>query len=90
MGCFRGSGWAVSENAPTGEEVGVKGRADPNAELLDAEGLVGHLVDPGSVYAFLAELVIGSSWRSCSWIFRMRPRASSNRACTRGVLRYAI
>jgi IS5 family transposase len=35
-------------------EVGVQGRADPNAELLDAAGLVGHLVDESSVYAFLA------------------------------------
>jgi hypothetical protein len=32
----------------------VQGRADPNAELLDAAGLVGHLVDESSVYAFLA------------------------------------
>jgi transposase len=35
-------------------EVVVQGRADPNAELLDAAGLVGHLVDESSVYAFLA------------------------------------
>lgn len=33
----------------------MQGRSDPNAELLDAQGLVGHLVDDGSVYAFLAE-----------------------------------
>jgi IS5 family transposase len=39
--------------APAGEGV-VQGRSDPNAELLDAQGLVGHLVDQGSVYAFLA------------------------------------
>lgn len=32
----------------------MQGRADPNAELLDAAGLVGHLVDAASVYAFLA------------------------------------
>ena len=32
----------------------MQGRADPNAELLDAAGLVGHLVDEASVYAFLA------------------------------------
>jgi IS5 family transposase len=35
-------------------EVVVQGRSDPNAELLDAAGLVGHLVDESSVYAFLA------------------------------------
>jgi hypothetical protein len=35
-------------------EVVVQGRADPNSELLDAVGLVGHLVDESSVYAFLA------------------------------------
>ena len=32
----------------------MQGRADPNAELLDAAGLVGHLVAPESVYALLA------------------------------------
>lgn len=32
----------------------MQGRSDPNVELLDAAGLVGHLVDDGSVYAFLA------------------------------------
>lgn len=32
----------------------MQGRSDPNAELLDSVGLVGHLVDEGSVYAFLA------------------------------------
>lgn len=32
----------------------MQGRSDPNAELLDAEGLVGHLVAADSVYAFLA------------------------------------
>jgi hypothetical protein len=35
-------------------EVGVQGRSDPHAELLDAAGLVGHLVEESSVYAFLA------------------------------------
>jgi IS5 family transposase len=33
----------------------MQGRSDPNAALLDSWGLVGHLVEPGSVYAFLAE-----------------------------------
>jgi hypothetical protein len=33
----------------------MQGRSDPNAELLDAQGLVAHLVDDDSVYAFLAE-----------------------------------
>lgn len=33
----------------------MQGRSDPNAELMDAGGLVGHLVDASSVYAFLAE-----------------------------------
>jgi IS5 family transposase len=33
----------------------MQGRGDPNAELLDAGSLVGHLVAEGSVYAFLAE-----------------------------------
>lgn len=33
----------------------MQGRSDPNAELLDARGLVGHLVDDDSVYAFLAQ-----------------------------------
>jgi IS5 family transposase len=35
--------------------VVVQGRSDPNAVLMDAGGLVGHLVDASSVYAFLAE-----------------------------------
>lgn len=52
---FRGSGGLGCENASTGEEVGVQGRSDPNAELLDAGGLVGHLVADASVYAFLAQ-----------------------------------
>jgi IS5 family transposase len=33
----------------------VQGRSDPNAELLDAAALCGHLVPAGSVHAFLAE-----------------------------------
>lgn len=33
----------------------MQGRSDPNIVLLDAAGLVGHLVPDGSVYAFLAQ-----------------------------------
>ncbi len=33
----------------------MQGSQDPNAQLLDAGALVGHLVPEGSVYAFLAE-----------------------------------
>jgi IS5 family transposase len=33
----------------------VQGTSDPNAELLDAAALCGHLVPAGSVHAFLAE-----------------------------------
>ncbi len=33
----------------------MQGRSDPNQELLDAAGLVGHLVPEAGVYAFLAE-----------------------------------
>lgn len=33
----------------------MQGSSDPNAELLDAGALAGHLVRAGSVYAFLAE-----------------------------------
>jgi IS5 family transposase len=33
----------------------VQGTSDPNAELLDAAALCGHLVPTGSVHAFLAE-----------------------------------
>jgi len=33
----------------------MQGRSDPNAELLDAGALVGHLVAEGSVHRFLAE-----------------------------------
>lgn len=32
----------------------MQGKSDPNAELLDAAGLVGHLVDESSVHGFLA------------------------------------
>jgi IS5 family transposase len=32
----------------------MQGKSDPNAELLDAAALCGHLVPPGSVHAFLA------------------------------------
>ena len=32
----------------------MQGNSDPNVELLDAGGLVRHLVPEGSVYAFLA------------------------------------
>lgn len=35
--------------------MGVQGRAQDQRELLDAESVVGHLVKPGSVFAFLAE-----------------------------------
>lgn len=38
-----------------GDTFGVQGRSDPNAELLDAAALCGHLVPEGSVAAFLAE-----------------------------------
>lgn len=33
----------------------MQGKSDPNAELLDAAALVGHLVPEGSVHRFLAE-----------------------------------
>ena len=33
----------------------MQGSQDPNAQLLDAGALVGHLVPDGSIYAFLAE-----------------------------------
>lgn len=33
----------------------MQGSSDPSAALMDAGGLVGHLVEPESVYAFLAE-----------------------------------
>ncbi len=33
----------------------MQGKSDPNAELLDAAALCGHLVPTGSVHAFLAE-----------------------------------
>ncbi len=52
---FLGSGVLVRETCLTGREVGVQGRSDPNQQLLDAAGLVGHLVADASVHAFLAE-----------------------------------
>ena len=33
----------------------MQGRSRPDRELLDAEMIAGHLVPPGSVFAFLAE-----------------------------------
>ncbi len=33
----------------------MEGRSDDQRELLDAESVVGHLIKPGSVFAFLAE-----------------------------------
>jgi len=33
----------------------VQGRSEDQRELLDAESVVGHLIKPGSVFAFLAE-----------------------------------
>jgi IS5 family transposase len=53
MGRFRGSGGSV-KLCLAGWEVGMQGRSDPNAVLLDARGLVGHLVADDSVYGFLA------------------------------------
>lgn len=52
---FLGSGAGFDETVPAAEGVGVQGRSDPNQELLDAAGLVGHLVPEASVYAFLAD-----------------------------------
>jgi IS5 family transposase len=52
---FLGSCAGFDETVPAAEGVGVQGRSDPNQELLDAAGLVGHLVPEASVYAFLAE-----------------------------------
>ena len=37
------------------DDFGVQGRSDDQRELLDAESVAGHLLKPGSVYAFLAE-----------------------------------
>jgi IS5 family transposase len=54
MGRFLGSVLVVWENLCTGWEGVVQGRSDPNVELLDAAGLVGHLVADDSVYALLA------------------------------------
>ena len=55
MPCLRGFGGWVWKNRCTGREGVVQGRSDPNVELLDAAGLVGHLVASDSVYAFLAQ-----------------------------------
>lgn len=33
----------------------MQGRSEDQRDLLDAESVVGHLVKPGSVFAFLAE-----------------------------------
>lgn len=44
---------AISVGA--GDTRWVQGKSDPNAELLDAAALCGHLVPEGSVAAFLAE-----------------------------------
>jgi hypothetical protein len=37
------------------DDLGMQGRARMDRELLDAEAIAGHLVPPGSVFAFLAE-----------------------------------
>src|SRR6266568_228345 len=37
------------------EDVRMQGRSRPDRELLDAEMIAGHLVPPGSVFAFLAQ-----------------------------------
>jgi IS5 family transposase len=36
------------------DDLGVQGRSDPQRELLDVESVAGHLLKPGSVFAFLA------------------------------------
>lgn len=41
--------------AVTWDPVWVLGEADRQRELLDVESVAGHLVEPGSVFAFLAE-----------------------------------
>lgn len=38
-----------------GQAGGVQGESRPDRELLDAAVLCGHLLEPGSVHAFLAE-----------------------------------
>jgi hypothetical protein len=38
-----------------GDDLGVQGRAGDQPELLAAESVAGHLLRPGSVFAFLAE-----------------------------------
>lgn len=55
MPCLLGGAVGVWKNRCAGWEGVVQGRSDPNIELLDAAGLVGHLVPDGSVYAFLAQ-----------------------------------
>jgi IS5 family transposase len=40
--------------AIVGNDRGVQGRSDDQRELLDAESVAGHLLKPGSVFAFLA------------------------------------
>jgi IS5 family transposase len=52
---FLGSGASVGETVLPAEGRVVQGRSDPNVVLLDAAGVVGHLVAEGSVYAFLAQ-----------------------------------
>jgi IS5 family transposase len=42
------SGWA-------GDDRGVQGRSEAQRDLLDVESVAGHLLAPGSVFAFLAE-----------------------------------
>lgn len=37
------------------EDLGVQGRSESQRELLDVESVAGHLLKPGSVFAFLAE-----------------------------------
>ena len=53
-----------------GDTGGMQGNSDQNLELLDAGGLVGHLVPEGSVYSFLAEhrrcLFPDDTSRTCS------------------------
>src|SRR5260370_33486399 len=37
------------------DDLLMQGRSRPDRELLDAEMIAGHLVPPGSVFAFLAQ-----------------------------------
>jgi hypothetical protein len=39
---------------PVGDDPWVQGRSESQRELLDAESVAGHLLKPGSVFAFLA------------------------------------